>query len=209
MKTTLATIAIIIFLSSNCFSQNDSTLLITVNIKVEKEYELTRGKEAYATTARDYGYDITSDSVNQKYYDITVEIKNTSVKPIHIWLMTCSWEDNFIVNNNYMSIKMRPCDHNFPTPVEFKPGESKVYQTTLMKSIKFDYPCQNCIYGPQVETTKLGLIIIDDIFKNKLGMFGYDLCMEDKSKWRIVWSNPLYLFGKQPEPVRFDVLKPN
>jgi len=68
------------------------------------------------------------------------------------------------------------------------PGESKTYQTTLSK---------NCIYGPQVEATKLGLIIIDDVYTPKLkGFMAYDLAMEDKSSWKIVWSNSLYLLNK-------------
>ncbi len=71
---------------------------------------------------------------------------------------------------------------------------------TLVKSIKFDYPCQYCVYGQQVETTKLGLIVINDIFETKINGFDYDLGMKDKSKWKIVWSNPLQLLGKQPQP---------
>lgn len=81
--------------------------------------------------------------------------------------------------------------------MKFKPNESRTYKTTLMKSVKFENPCDNCIYGRQVETTKLGLIIIDDVYKPKLKPFlGYNLAMEDKSVWKIVWSNSLSLLTK-------------
>lgn len=48
-----------------------------------------------------------------------------------------------------------------------------------------------------MEATKLGLIIIDDVYTPKLkGFMAYDLAMEDKSSWKIVWSNSLYLLNK-------------
>jgi hypothetical protein len=174
-------------------------------MKAQKEYEVTFSKKYYDRNVRDYGYEITSDSVREKRFDIDVTIKNKSTKTVFIWLMSCSWEDNFLVNNNYMFIRGHECNKNIPTIVEIKAGESKVYTLTLIKSIKFDYPCKYCVYGKQVETTKLGLIVINDI--NKREYIDYRLFMEDKSKWTIIWSNPLYLLGKQPEPKTIDVLK--
>ena len=205
MKTVLILVTLLGGLSK-CFAQFDS-LPITITIKVDKEYIVTYSKNGsyIKDVIRRHNYVVKSDSIKQKYFDISLTIKNTSDKTIKICLMTCSWEDNFIVNNNYIYIRGHECDSNFPTLVEFKPGESKTYTNTLTKSIKFDYPCQNCIYGPQVETTKLGLIIIDDAI-------GYDRTMEDKSKWKIVWSNPLYLLTKNessPKPVEIPVYQKN
>jgi hypothetical protein len=122
-----------------------------------------------------------------------------------IWLMSCSWEDNFLVNNNYIFIAGHDCTKNIPTIIEIKPRETKLYNTTLIKSIKFEYPCRNCIYGHQVESTKLGLIVISDITKREY--IDYTLTMEDKSKWKIIWSNPLSLLGKQPEPKTINIYK--
>lgn len=187
---------------SKCFAQDDS-LPIILTLKIDKEYVRSYSKKLYSTEIRTNSYVIKSDSVKQKYFDISLEIKNISDKTIKIWLMSCSWDENFIVNNNYIFINGHDCDKNFPDLVEFKPGESKVYTNTLFKSIKFDYPCKNCIYGPQVETTKLGLIIIDDIF-NSTDTLDYDIAMGDKSKWKMVWSNPLYLLTKNessPKPL--------
>jgi hypothetical protein len=107
--------------------------------------------------------------------------------------MTCSWQDNFIVNNNYIFIEGEECDHNFPSLKTLKPGESKMYQCTLIKSLQFDYPCEGCDPYREPAATKLGLIIIDDVFKSKNSDFDYDLAMRDKSKWTIIWSNPLFL----------------
>jgi hypothetical protein len=180
-----------------CYSQEASNLPLTIRIKVEREYILTKSKSYYQNAIWEQGLVINSDSVKQKYYDISISIKNTSNKPIGIWLMTCSWEENFIVSNNYIFIGGHECDSNYPSRVKLKSEESKIYHGRLLKSIKFDYPGSN-FFGQQAETTKLGLIIVGDIFKND--KLDYDMEMEDKSKWKIVWSNPLFLFGKHPEP---------
>jgi hypothetical protein len=99
------------------------------------------------------------------------------------------------------------CDNNFPHIVEFKAGESKSFKTTLAKSMKLNYKCDGCTGFPQVETTKLGLIIVDDIFRRK-PFNNYFLAMEDKSVWKIVWSNSLYLLTEDeahPKPLEFGI----
>jgi hypothetical protein len=150
---------------------------------------------------------VKSDSVKEAFFDITLTIKNTSDTIIAISLMTCSWADNFIVNNNYMHLLGQECYSNFPDLVEFKSGESKVYKTTLVKSMKLNYKCKGCTGFPEVETTKLGLIIVDDVFRRKPPV-NYFLAMEDKSAWTMVWSNPLYLLTEEeahPKPFEFGV----
>lgn len=178
-----------------CLSQ-DLPLPISIIVKVEREYELKEKKADYAGIIRENDYVVNSDSVRQTFFDLNLIIKNASTASIGIWLMKCSYHNNFIINNNYMSVKGHGCDGNYPILVKFKPGEAKEYKFTLARSIKFDYPCEHCIYGTQVETTKLGLIIIDNIFENKLHVLDYDIAMGDKSLWRIIWSNSLQLLGK-------------
>ena len=190
-----ASFIFILSISSVCYlhAQNVSDSLI-VEIKVKKEYFVTHSKKFAEVIYRYENLDITKDSVAEKRFDIELTIKNASKSSMFIWLMSCSWEDNFFVNNNYIFIAGHDCDKNIPTIVEIKPDESKIYNTTLVKSIKFDYPCKNCIYGRQVEETKLGLILISDITKRDY--INYTLSMEDKSKWKIIWSNSLPLLGK-------------
>lgn len=185
----------IFFSIYGCVYSQDVIDSLQIEIKVKNEYTVTHEKSYYETIYRYENLDIPKDSVTEKRFDIDLTIINTFSKSIFIWLMSCSWEENFLVNNNYIFIYGQDCPKNVPEIVEIKPGERKHYNTTLIKSIKFDYPCRGCIYGSQVETTKLGLIIVDDIFKPKLdAFFDYDLAMEDKSIWKIIWSNPLYLY---------------
>jgi hypothetical protein len=178
-------------------------------MKVDSGYVKTYSKKGkyIKQLIRENSFVVKSDSIKEFFFDVSLTIKNTSDTTIAISLMTCSWADNFIVNNNYMHIEGQNCDNNFPTLVELKPNENKVYTLTLIKSMELYYKCDGCTGFPQVETTKLGLIIIDDIFRRK-PFENYFLSIEDKSKWKIVWSNPLYLLTEDeahPKPLEFGV----
>ena len=198
------TFVLSIFASTFLHAQNASDSL-KVEIRVKKEYFISHSKKFAEALYRYENLDITKDSVIEKRFDLELTIKNTSKMSMFIWLMSCSWEDNFLVNNNYIVIAGHACDKNIPTIVEIKPGEKKIYNTVLVKSIKFDYPCKSCIYGRQVEETKVGLILISDI--SKRDYIDYILSMEDRSRWEIIWSNSLSLLGKQPEPKTVDIYK--
>jgi hypothetical protein len=198
MKRIAAFFVFVLLAHTACFSQQVIALPLKVEIKTEKEYEVVFSKEHFASEIQQYRYNVTGDSVIEKRYDIKLTITNTAAQAATIWLKNCSWEDNFLINNNYMSFVERDCEMNVPSIITFKPGETKTFETTLKKTIAFDYPCKNCLYEPQVETTKLGLIIVNDITGNKrLRFLDYRLYMQDKSKWQIVWSNPLNLLGKR------------
>jgi hypothetical protein len=201
MRTILGLFTLLIIFQTTCFSATDTTNYpIEIFIKIDKEYFVNVEKSYYDRVFPKTQYNIKGDSAKEKRYDINLTIKNNSSRTIYIWLMTCSWTDCFMVNNDYIFIGGQECLRNFPEIVEFKPGQSKEYKTTLIKSIKFDYPPKYTIYGPQVETTKLGLITINDIFKKnekEINMLTFDTLMKDKSKWTITWSNPLYLLSEQ------------
>jgi hypothetical protein len=185
------------------YSQADSTCPLTMFIKLEKVHKIrisskNLDKEKYA---------IKGDSIIRTKYDIQINLTNTSKKTVFISLMTCSWSDNFLVNNNYMRLEGQDCDHNFPGSVEFKAGETKKYIATLWKSLEVEYPQEGA--WPKVPTTKLGLITLGNLYEQKLDYDGgYFLAMEDKSCWKIIWSNPLYLLSKKeatPDPITFDI----
>ena len=198
MKT-LFLLIILICILNNASAQCDS-MPISIHVKIEKEYIRTFSKDVGSIAQeikRNY-LSVRSDSVNQKFFDFSLKLKNTSTKKIKIYLMSCSWTDNLIVNNNYIFIKGINCDINSEDLVEFEPGETKVYTHTLAKSIKFDYPCKGCNFGfDEPITTKLGLVVINDIFTGELAGSSYFKSLGDKSLWKIVWSNPLYLLTNQ------------
>jgi hypothetical protein len=186
------TLIIFFLLNVSCnFSQEIKESPLEVELSLTKQYERTFGKNDFYFGLEHNGYEVTGDSLKQHFFDIKLTIKNNSKKSIYLWLMSCSWEDNFLINNEYMFFDIHGCNKNNPQRIEIKAGKSREYNTTIKKSIKFDNPCKGCIYGKQVETTKLGLIVINDPSKEEY--IEYTTYVTDKSKWEIYWSNPLYL----------------
>jgi hypothetical protein len=207
MKKLLTLVAIQLVLN-HCYAQTDS-LPISVSIKVDSQYVRAYSKKGkrIKELIRENNWVVKSDSLKQQFFDISLSIKNTSDTIISIFLSPCSWQDHFIVNNNYMSISGTECNHNIPDDLKLNPGESKSFIVTLTKSMELSYRCKGCTGWWQVETTKLGLKMVNDIFRRKASV-NYFLAMEDKSEWKVVWSNPLYLLTEDeanPKPIEFGI----
>ena len=124
------------------------------------------------------------DSNLYKAFSLDISIINNSSLPASFWMMTCSWNDNLIVNNDYIKLAGQSCDSNFPTIKHLKPNEKLSLNTSV---IKLDFTQNQSIGG-----TKLGFIFIDTIVcKNS---DDYDNIIGDRSKQnKTIWSNPLYL----------------
>lgn len=169
---------------------------IKIKLNLEKEYTKSFGKNDYRirNQIEQDNLNVKTDSVVEHYYDIKIEIENVGEKELYIWMMSCSWQRNFEINNNYIYFYPSGCDSNFPILKEIKPKSKITFNGTVRKKIKFDYPNENSIYDKQVELTKVGLIVIDDVYKPNRGSFDYFNNMGDKSKQKLIWSNGLNLF---------------
>jgi hypothetical protein len=204
MKKKILIVLITIVLLVRCTSDyKTSNNPIEVHIKVDKEYFVKHAQSYYDRFYPEINFESSDDSLKEKRFDVSVSIRNRSSKPIYIWLMTCSWSFYFIFNNDYISFTGNNCDNNYPKLFEFKPGERREYHTTLIKSIKFDYPPKDAVWGPQVEETKLGLTTFNDVYLKddpKINPWTFNKYRNDRSRWTITWSNPLYLLGERPKP---------
>lgn len=142
---------------------------ITVNARLIRSYDSV------------YHY---QDTIKLKTFDIRLSIINKSTKPVSFWMMTCSWQENFIINNDYLSFNGEPCDSNIPKIRHLNPNDSLTYKTSFSK--------HNFSRYQTTETSKFGLIFIDSTkcadINDYLNIIG------DKSKQnKTIWSNPLYL----------------
>ncbi|WP_139423281.1 hypothetical protein [Chryseobacterium mulctrae] len=197
MKSTF-TLLLLVALTLNLGCIQTNTVPIKIKLNLEKEYTKSISKNDFwvKNQIEEQSLDVKTDSIIEHYYDITIDIENVGEKDLYIWMMSCSWYNNFKINNNYIYFynPKGGCDSNIP---ELKKIESKSKITingTFRKNIKFDYPEKNSIYGKQVELTKIGLIIIDDMHKPDQNKFlDYFLYMEDKSKQKLIWSNGINL----------------
>jgi len=183
-------IAIILLIFSVCscqrIKQNENGSKLRINFYVEKDY--------YVPYNRKLNYEPANDSIWEKRFDVRLSIVNNSDSVITYWTMTCDWQRSFIVNNLYIGFQYSPCDNNSPHQVKIKAHDSIQIKSTLVRNIEFDNPCKGCVgcWADQghVQTTKIGLIFIDSSCKS---IADYDNWISDKSRWNIIWSNPLNL----------------
>src|SRR5438045_778482 len=94
-------VAVLIFSDNKLFA-NNSIKPLAVEIKLLKSYDKKVAKNDIIWGLEEYRYEITEDTVVQKKYDIEISIKNTSKCAAYICMMKCSWNESFLVNNDYM-----------------------------------------------------------------------------------------------------------
>jgi hypothetical protein len=99
-------------------------------------------------------------------------------------MMNCSWEESFIINNDYLNFNGEECDRNYTKTCHLNPNDSLIFITSVRKFDASRYRV--------VETSKFGFIFIDST--RCAGPRDYLNIIGDKSKHdKIIWSNPLYL----------------
>jgi hypothetical protein len=172
---------------------------LEVHIRVLGSHVKKATTSCYAINSQGPGQAATRTiSVDQQIFEIETVVKNNGKRPAFIWLMCCSWQENFEINNNYMSFEWEICDKNFADINKIAPGDSIILTGRLRRSPEVDHIPGCYDPGEQVPATALGLVLVDDMYHPVLDNNGYELNHRDKSKWRIVWSNPLYLLdGKK------------
>ncbi|WP_312076259.1 hypothetical protein [Chryseobacterium sp.] len=189
---------LVALLSLNSGCRHKSSTPINIKLNLEKEYTKSFSKNDFRikNQIEEENLDVKTDSVIEHYYDITIDIENVGEKDLYIWMMSCSWYSNFKINNNYIYFynPKGGCDSNIPELRKIESNSKITLNGFMRKSLKFDYPVKNTVYGEQVQLTKVGLIVVDDIYKYKYKDFSeYDLFMEDKSKQNLIWSNGINL----------------
>ena len=128
------------------------------------------------------------DTTLHKAFDVKLSIINQSDVPVSFWIMTCSWDENFIINNDYIRFLGWGCLSNYPRLKRLNSNSRLELKASV---IKYDFTR----YQP-IKTTKFGLIFIDSISCKKTR--DYDNIIGDKSKQdKIIWSNRIYLNEKR------------
>ena len=136
-----------------------------------------------ARLIRTYDTSYWNDTIKRKFYDIKISLINNCDKPISFWTMTCSWQHNFIFNNDYFDFRVL-CSHNWLVLKTIKSNDSLIFKTTLVRFNQYNY--QDSV------ATKLGFILTDSINCKELNEYLSQL--DDKKKHnKIFWSNTIYL----------------
>ncbi|MBD8081885.1 hypothetical protein [Chryseobacterium caseinilyticum] len=190
---------LVLTLNFGCKETDTNPIKVKLNLKKEYTKTLSTNDPWVRDQIEQQSLNVSTDSVVVHYYDIKIEIENTGQSDIYVWLMTCSWHDNFRINNNYIYFYHWGCDSNFPGRKKIAPKSKITLNGTVRKNLKFDYPDENSIYGEQVELTKVGLITIDDINKPNNVTLDYIPNIEDKSKYKLIWSNGIKLLSENEQ----------
>lgn len=134
-----------------------------------------------------------SDKVNIQYrhndfeecYPVKISIKNNSDSTIRFWIMSCSWEDNFVFNSDSIRIFGLGCDKNFPKKIELPANGTLVYNNRYIKV---------CGWGAiqKQAILKLGFIVIrvNDFSELNHDKSFSDVLLEKKNRKRdIIWCD--------------------
>jgi hypothetical protein len=126
---------------------------------------------------------IFDDSIQRKVYKINLSLINNSNFNVGYWIMSCSWYENWMMNNDQYRISNFGCDGNYPKKVSLKAKDSILYKIYIEKT-------ESPLY-PYVNNIRFGFIFIDTV-KNKT-YHDYLQIIGDISKWNndIIWSNPI------------------
>jgi hypothetical protein len=98
--------------------------------------------------------------------------------------MTCSWQWNFRINNDYIQLLSEGCPRNFPTKIHLGANESFIRKASTIK--------YNHTFGQFVKSTKFGFIFIDTTeCKTDADFMSFIADISKQNK--IIWSNELIL----------------
>lgn len=185
-----------IFQYSN--SQTNLNDVIKVEISLDKKFDSIDSASRFEDEIKQYRYSVNSDSVKLKYSKINVNIINKSSEPIYLWFVDCQMYRSFETNNDNMIIETWGCGKFKSYKLKIEPKEKFTYNLLLYQSIRYDYPNADNIYGYPQESTKIGLIIFDNIYHDMGEVNNYWGLVRDKSGQQTIWSNPLNLLDYKP-----------
>lgn len=175
MKYTIIILISILFIS--CY-RNDKDP-VSVNVTILRTYD----------TIFHNGYRYRDTGVTIHYADINISIKNIMNKPISYWRMNCSYDESLLVNTHYFKIDGWGCDRNFPVKINLASGASENLEASLHHIYQKPLPAPWNFHLDFEDSFKIGFIYIDSTVCSN-DFFDFIRCIDDKSTWKIVWSNP-------------------
>lgn len=179
IKTFLLVITIpFILLFIRCNGSKEVSLQpLSVKIELIKEYTV---KDSISDCCRK-----TIKYIDNKNYEILITLENNTDSIISPVLMTCSWDQNIIINTLDVDYLREDCNSNYPRPIHIQP-HNKVTLTAILAKNIYSGECQTCPEYDEPINFRMGLIFISEFKK-------YESIMEDKSLWTIIWSNRIKL----------------
>jgi len=92
-----------------------------------------------------------SNVKDKNSYSLKISLKNNMDSIVTFWMMNCSWDDNWVIDNSNLKFCFGVCDRNFPVKMTLKPKTSMVFYGVIQ-------PIDTTI---KVEKFKLGFVILE------------------------------------------------
>ena len=164
-KTSLV---IILFCSYQNVFANDSSEIISVSADI---------------VALDESINLKFPNAESQEYFIVISLSNTQDTSIHFQIMTCSWGESFIFNQDSFNLFYPGCDINVPVRIEIEAHNSVKFFGKLRC-----YKKNIDVINPP--SFKIGFVDLP----YKFGDAPY--LKKDKMKYKIYWSNDILLQSK-------------
>lgn len=140
---------------------------IIVDVKVERTFD----------TLVSFG-----DFESYKAIDLNLSIINKTDKAVSLWMMSCSWSDNFLFSNEMLSFSGQICDANYPVIKKIQPKDSIVFKGTALK--------QSAARFQSIDSISLGFIFIDSVYCKDMDEF-LSILGDKRKEEKIIWSQPI------------------
>ena len=117
------------------------------------------------------------------FYFISINLINYTDSTLYFWSMTCSWEENWVFNNNVIKLYGHACDNNSPCIRMLEPGKSFNFKGIVHIFEDLKYIENNGI--------RLGFVFINKNEISNVSSFREILDFKFKERKDIIWSGPL------------------
>ena len=122
-----------------------------------------------------------SSTFELECYPVKISLINNTDSTIRYWIMTCSWEYNFVLTSDSVNLFGLGCDGNFPTSRVILPRDTIVYKNEYLKVFRW----------PEKQKTanvRLGFILIREN-ESTVNTFEGILSEKRKIKTDVIWSD--------------------
>ena len=116
------------------------------------------------------------------FYIVDIDLCNNTDSVISFWSMSCSWEENWLSNNNALNLYNQGCDNNSPIIKQIEPDKKLTF-----KGVVHVYEDIKDIKRSEV---KLGFILIKKNETSNGSDFRKILISKLKERKDIIWSEP-------------------
>lgn len=165
MRVLIAISALFLFIHLNCYNKSKTEKLVVNAIILNKLLGESKKQTDF------------------NYYNLRIELRNNSDSTIRLWTMSCSWEENWIFNNDSLALRLINCDSNYPIIIELEPGHVIGYDHVLIVHKSFKIKENTNLLN------KIGFIYIKENEIKNIEDFRHLLNDRKRNKTATVWSS--------------------